>query len=159
MEKEFVVRWPGNDTVKADDTGLTISRKGLSNAMNLGLTGAKKILYRSITAVQYKQDGAITSGYLQFSVLGGNESTGGLSAATKDENSILFVKKDRETILALKALVEERVEEVHAQQTAPVFHVTKSPAEKIKEFKDLLDAGVISQEEFDRKKMQLLELD
>lgn len=34
----------------------------------------------------------------------------------------------------------------------------KSPAEQIKEFKELLDLGVISQEEFDAKKKQLLDL-
>jgi len=35
---------------------------------------------------------------------------------------------------------------------------TKSPAEQIKEFKELLDLGAISQEEYDKKKKELLEL-
>ena len=33
-----------------------------------------------------------------------------------------------------------------------------SPAEELKKFKDLLDSGIITQEEFDAKKKQLLGL-
>ena len=36
--------------------------------------------------------------------------------------------------------------------------VTKSPVEQLKEFKELLDMGIITQEEFDKKKAQLLQL-
>ena len=37
-------------------------------------------------------------------------------------------------------------------------HVEKSPAEQIKEFKELLDLGIITQDEFEKKKKQLLGL-
>ena len=36
--------------------------------------------------------------------------------------------------------------------------INKSPAEQIKEFKELLDLGIISQDDFNQKKNQLLGL-
>ena len=42
------------------------------------------------------------------------------------------------------------------QTSKPVSNET-SPAEDLKKYKELLDTGVISQEEFDAKKKQILE--
>ena len=59
----------------------------------------------------------------------------------------------------LKTLVEKKISE--ASTPAP-SHTTvipeKSVAEQIKEFKELLDLGVISEDEFNQKKKQLLNL-
>ena len=51
-------------------------------------------------------------------------------------------------------------EQLRDRQTAKSVTITeaKSEAEELKKFKDLLDAGIISQEEFDAKKKQLLGL-
>ncbi|BDP60172.1 hypothetical protein EfmJHP38_11100 [Enterococcus faecium] len=35
----------------------------------------------------------MSNGYIQFTLLGGNESRGGILAATKDENTVMFTKK------------------------------------------------------------------
>ncbi len=43
-------------------------------------------------------------------------------------------------------------------QNATVIQNVKSPAEQIKEYKELLDMGVLTQEEFDAKKKELLKL-
>ncbi len=48
---------------------------------------------------------------------------------------------------------------IDQQSKEPVFiHKNSSDAEEIKQFKDLLDNGIITQEEFDAKKKQLLGL-
>ncbi len=44
------------------------------------------------------------------------------------------------------------------QPTRTVVQNVKSPAEQIKEYKELLDMGIISQEEFNQKKKELLGL-
>ena len=47
------------------------------------------------------------------------------------------------------------------KEAVPVTHITQqaqSSADELKKYKDLLDSGVISQEEFDAKKKQLLGL-
>lgn len=50
--------------------------------------------------------------------------------------------------------VKERVEFYKSARNAPV--AASTPADEIKKYKDLLDSGIITQEEFDAKKKQLL---
>lgn len=57
----------------------------------------------------------------------------------------------------LRKLSEEEFErEKAAQNTAPTSAPTTSVADELKKFKELLDMGIITQEEFDEKKKQLL---
>lgn len=42
-----------------------------------------------------KKAGALTNGYIQFVILGSRESKGGLMAATQDENTVMFAKKEQ----------------------------------------------------------------
>ena len=61
----------------------------------------------------------------------------------------------------LSAEIQRIVKQYHgnAQSGQNITNVIqKSPAEQIKEFKELLDSGIITQEEFDAKKEQLLGL-
>lgn len=46
----------------------------------------------------------------------------------------------------------------NSSYSAPRTETGKSPAEQIKEFKGLLDAGIITQEEYDAKKKKLLDI-
>ncbi|MEH1904684.1 MAG: DUF4429 domain-containing protein [Nostoc sp.] len=56
-----------------------------------GLKGDKEIPISRITAMLFKRADALTQqGYLQFSLQGGIESKGGVFAAVKDENTVIF---------------------------------------------------------------------
>ena len=55
-----------------------------------------------------------------------------------------------------KLLIERQEQTRNAPVTAPV--VTMSNADELKKYKELLDTGIITQEEFDAKKKQLLGL-
>ena len=61
---------------------------------------------------------------------------------------------------AINSLLIERQNKPKATQAQSVTNVTQeaSSADELKKFKDLLDQGIISQEEFDAKKKQLLGL-
>lgn len=74
----------------------------MSNFLLHGIKGDKTLFYPQISSVQLKPPG-ITTGYLQFSISGGNESTHGVFDAVIDENTIVFL--DSQTQLA-KAIVE-----------------------------------------------------
>ena len=68
---------------------------------------------------------------------------------------------DIRTKLAQK--IQSFIDDYQAAATTPQVQtinniVTKSPAEELKAFKELLDMGIITQEEFDAKKKQLLGL-
>lgn len=54
------------------------------------------------------------------------------------------------------SITEEEVENLSKTQNTQQANI--SQADELKKFKDLLDSGIITQEEFDQKKKQLLGL-
>lgn len=149
MIREFEVKVPNKVNITIDENTLTINRKGFISFGN-GLRGEKTIPLNNITAVQLKKPG-MTHGYLQFSINGAVEAKGDPMQLLKDENTIVFAGKHLDDMRELKHLIETN----HAPniQTSAA---ASSEALQIKEFKALLDEGILTQEEFDQKKKQLL---
>jgi predicted Zn-dependent peptidase len=59
----------------------------------------------------------------------------------------------------IKEYVEEQILKLSQNKGGTtVIQQANSPAEELKKFKELLDMGIITQEEFDTKKKQLLGL-
>ena len=117
--------------------------------------GEKTIYFKDAVGVQYKPS-AIADGYIQVETAAGGVSSS--SSQYGGENSIQFSGKDRNAEAEIVvAFIRKQIEEI---KNAPVGGVIQqaSPAEELKKFKDLLDMGIISQEEFDAKKKQLLGL-
>ncbi|WP_028975753.1 DUF4429 domain-containing protein [Sporolactobacillus terrae] len=139
---------PSKTTVAIDTHSVHIFRKGVNAAFTVGLSGEKTIPLSSITSVQFKKPG-MTSGYLQFGVLGGKE-TQGIMNAVKDENSVIFIKKELDQALELKKYVEDRINKNNNSTNS------LDPADQIKKFAELRDQGIITEEEFTSKKKQLL---
>lgn len=93
--------------VRVDDYFIRIARKSnVSNVLLHGLDGEKSILLSEITAYQLKEPGA-TVGYLQLVYPGSSDVKGGVFDAVKDENTVTFLKEDKEAILELKKAIEE----------------------------------------------------
>ena len=159
MEKTFEIKSPGiKITIKLDDSGLEIQRTGFG--VSPGFKGAKKLFYKNISAVHLKEASTFSQGFLQFTFHGSQEKTSlsGLSLIF-DENTIMFSKKDTMTMQEVKRLIEEKIVEASTPAVSHTAVVSeKSAAEQIKEFKELLDLGVITEEEFNQKKKQLLNL-
>lgn len=132
---------------------LTITPQGALGFLNHGFKGAKTIPFRSITAIELKQADSM-SGYLQFSLLGGNESRGGLFAAIKDENSWVFADKEDNNALAeeIKVYIEKQIE--NSQNTPAQTGV--SSADELTKLAQLRDQGVLSEEEFQAAKEKVL---
>lgn len=154
MSEVFEFKSAGKYIITVDEYGIAIQQKGVLNAMAVGITGTKKLPFTSMTAVQFKPAGLL-SGYIQFSVLGGNEARGGVFQAAGDENTIMFTKKEQETADQLRQIVEGRIRDAQLDKSSPAKNV-KSAAEQIREFKELLDMGAITKEEFEKKKAQFL---
>lgn len=92
--------------VRIDDYFIRIARKSnMSNMLLHGLDGEKSILLSAITAYQLKEPGA-TVGYLQLVYPGSADTKGGVFDAVKDENTVTFVKEDKQAILELKIAIE-----------------------------------------------------
>lgn len=73
-----------------------IKRKGALSFITHGMDGTKIIFTKSISGLQYKESGKVTSGYLQIIFQGSQESKNGLFDATKDENTVMFAKPEEE---------------------------------------------------------------
>ncbi|MEW8986227.1 MAG: SHOCT domain-containing protein, partial [Bacillus sp. (in: firmicutes)] len=107
--------------------------------------------------IQVKLGGFITNGYIQFSIPGGNESTKGLWSATQDENSVTFEKSDNPVVEQIKAKIEE-LQRAMKNSGGMVIQNTVSTADEIKKFKELMDQGIITIDEYEAKKKQLLNI-
>lgn len=79
-----------------------ITRKGFKAFLCHGFDGTKAIFLRQLTALQFKEAGNMTNGYIQFIFPGSEESKGGLLDATKDENSVMFNKEQQAQFEELK---------------------------------------------------------
>lgn len=94
---------------------------------------------------------------MQFSLSGGRESTGGLFAATEDENT-LMISKDFDQFVTLKERIEQLM--ITSRQPQPVQPVaaasSASVADELVKLANLRDSGVLSKGEFEAQKKRLL---
>ena len=115
--------------------------------------GEKTIYFKDAIGVQYKP-ATVTDGYIQVETSAAGRSA---SSAYGGENSIQFGGTRNADAEIIASFIRTKIEEI---KNAPVGGSVQqlSPAEELKKFKELFDLGVISQEEFDAKKKQLLGL-
>lgn len=141
-----------NSSVYLMENKIIIRHKGGLNALTKGLTGEKVIPIKSITAIQFKKPSG-TNGYIQFATLSG-EATGGVLDATRDENSVLFNNKQEAEFAAFRDRIQALID---GQSTGGVVTQQLDPLDQLKKLKELLDAGILSQDEFDEKKKTLMD--
>lgn len=121
--------------------------------------GEKRLHVGQISAVQWKPAGLV-NGFIQFTVPGGNERRSKFGSQTndaaRDENSVVFTKKQQPDFEALRAALEQAI----AQQYAPASPASRpsaaSMADELAKLAALLQSGALSQEEFRQAKAQLL---
>lgn len=132
---------------------LAITRHGAGSFLTQGLKGEKRILYSSITAIQLRNATRNLGGYIQFTILGGNESVGGIWDATTDENTVMFSDAQAPRFGELRDIVERRLEEAHqVQRSAP----SPSIADELAKLAGLRSNGILTEEEFVQQKARVL---
>lgn len=158
----FCVDKGGKAVIEINNSILTISRPGLLSKLSQGFKGDKSIMIEKITSVQVKKNTIWTRGYIQFTIAGEIAKNVGAVNGAIDENIIYFSGSKKDTISKYNEAAEEikkYVEDFNSNQNnTVVVQNVKSPVEQVKELKELLDMGAISQEEFDKKKKELLDL-
>jgi hypothetical protein len=139
-------------TVTFDGAFVTIRRKGMRALIN-GSTGEKRLPIGSITGVQWKAPAGVADGFLQFTIPGGNEARGvGAGSAYRDENSMPFNRTQLPSFETMRDAIEQAI----SSRMPPGAPGPVSVADEIQKFAQLRDNGVISPEEFEAKKAQLL---
>ena len=146
-----------NGQIFAYEDRIVITRKGFLGFASHGLAGEKVIPLSSIQSVQFQETKGFANGYIQFSVMGGVERRGGLSNAASDENSVIFTIDNEDDARKIKKYVESSILSRN-QPVVPqiVSQSAVSVADELLKFKQLLDMGVITQEEFETQKKKLL---
>ncbi len=146
-----------NGSLIVNEYSITIMRKGFTTKL-IGLRGNKEILISDITSIQFKEPGLLTNGFIQFSFAGSNERNGGTFNAVSDENSVTFTKKNAKKFQYLKEVIDrKRIASKNNSSSTSTSSLpdTYGDLEKLAQLKD---KGIITQEEFDVKKKQILNL-
>jgi hypothetical protein len=142
-----------NGSVELFSDHIVIRRKGLANVLTQGLQGDKSIPLTSITAVQLRPAGAMLGGLIQFTIVGGREFRGGMLEATKDENAVIFEKKQEPAFLALRESVQQAI----SRGMAPIQRPTSNSADDLAKLADLVEKGYLTRDEYDVQKRAILQ--
>ena len=127
----------------------------LTNLARGGALGGKKVFYHDLSGIQFREPSGILVGFIQFIFAGSNESKKGVSDAANDENTILIKTEEHVTIARqIVSFIEERIK-ISKNPTISISSQFSS-ADEIRKLKELLDDGIITDEEFSAKKKQLL---
>lgn len=151
----WAVGQPGSGFVRFDGDYVHIQHAGGLTRLTIG-KGTKRISIHHITAMHLKPAGPIVSGYLQFTMGGSVETRARFGRqsydAASDENSILFTKVEQPFFERFRDEVEKAISGQHrpAGPSAPDLLT------QLRGLAELRDAGVLSDEEFEAKKADIL---
>ena len=141
-----------NGTVAFDGAFIIITREGFMARTTFG-KGEKRIPVRSLSAVQLKQPGGLTNGFIQFTIAGGRESSARKGnrtvAAANDENSVLFTKAQQAVFAELRDAINEAL-------ANPEGSAGPDLAGQLQKLAALRDQGVLTEDEFAAKKADIL---
>ena len=136
----------------------------VGNYLSKRLEGRKTWYYKDITSVQFKNCGW-TAGFFEFTFGGGidNKRGGPISGLTNENRftfgapSIGLAKEKAAEMEKVNDYIQRKLAEAKRSVIAST-NVPFSSADEIMKYKNLLDAGIITKAEFERKKKQLLDL-
>lgn len=100
------------------------------------------------------REGGFSAGYLKLLLAGDKTDVAGTDM---NPHTVMFKKKSNDKMKAVKDTIYELINSASKVNNTTVIAAASS-ADELKKFKELLDADIISQEEFDEKKKQLLGL-
>lgn len=121
--------------------------------------GEKTIYFVDCVGIQFKESRGIMMGYLQFET--SNAMANHDRNKYNNENTFIWdltTKQTKQVIAEVADYCKKRIGEIKQNRHAVNTIIQSSSAEELKKFKELLDMGVITPEEFDAKKKQLLGL-
>lgn len=134
-----------------DGQYVTITRNGFLARATHG-RGDKKIPLTAISAVQWKPAG-MTNGFIQLSIGGADRQAakgGRTMNAAKDENSVVFTRKQQSAFEALRAALEQAIASQHTPAAAT------SVADELAKLAELHRQGVLNDTEFAAQKARIL---
>lgn len=142
-----------NGVVTVDGDWLTIERRTPGRAGHS--LGFRRIALASITAVQLQPAGVFANGLIRFTVSDSPQSRGGVQNAIADENAIIFRRRQARGFNIVRAAVQDYIA-THRAGGAGGAGEPDIP-EQLEKLGELHDQKLITDEEFEAKKAQLLD--
>jgi len=136
-------------SLEAFDDYLILSRNQLLIIKSTAVS--QKIMYKDITSIQFKNCGW-TQGIIDFDYAGSIDGKFIFGAST-----IGKAKKLAKEMESIHEYIEKRVDEIRNSPSIGI-NSSISIADEIKKFKQLMDDGIISEDEFNAKKKDMLNL-
>lgn len=137
-----------NEKLEVYEDRIVITKLEKMHVLTKDEVNQKVTHIKDITSVQFKEAAFLRLGYLQFSMPGSLRET--------NENTISFPEHKNQIAKKIKNTAERLIAESSKGTTV----VNKlSEADELKKFKQLMDEGIISQEEYEIKKKQIIGID
>lgn len=142
----------------------------LKGNLNKMLVYEDKIIFRifpdekvvdvvDIESIEFSKATLWKNGYISIGAKGEIKNSAGLRGAGKDLRSIVFFPKKNELAEKIYYHIRALIEKNKTNNSMQINQEKQvSSADELRKFKELLDEGIITQEEYDLKKKQLLDL-
>lgn len=142
---------------------VVISRKTLGGFITQNIKGDKTFFYSDLSSVEYRKPSILANGYIKFITAGTKETKQNIGIlgntkmnALSDENTLILRAFNKEIPNKSEEIYNYIMKKISECKNNNVNIINTSNADEILKFKKLLDEGIISQEEFERKKQELL---
>ncbi len=133
---------------------IVIKHSGILNTL-VGVTnGEKTIFYTDLTAIKFATPKLLSSGYIQFTIMGNSEANAVYSSG--QENAIVIKKKNYTG--EVQQIIDYIQEKIKVCKSNTQNSNNSNAADEILKYKKLMDEGIITPEEFEKKKIDLLNL-
>jgi Domain of unknown function (DUF4429) len=158
-----------NGSLVVHEDRVVITRKTIMGFIAQGFTGDRTIPFSNISSIEFRKPSLLANGYIQLIVSGtlpvlAKTSIFGTSQESlKDPNTIVLRAFNSNVPVKAEAiyqLILNKIDEfakIEGGRSVVTNDTKLSVADEIRKFKKLQEEGIISQEDFDIKKQQLLE--
>lgn len=150
-----------NGIVTAFEDRIEISRKNIVGFLTQGLKGVRIIRFEDMTSIEAKTPGLMSNGYIQFIInpeLAAIQKVGLIGTSNesmRDPNAVVFSTISKNKIKEFTDLRDFSLSRIAYYQGLTSTQLG-SGLNDLSKLKQLLDDGVITQEDFDAKKKQIL---
>jgi len=141
------------DELELSGDSVIIRRRGVANALAVGLQGDRTILISALTSIQMKPCGIFSVGYILFSYAGSRPFMGGVIEATQDPDAFIFDRSLNDQVTAFKAKVEQIMKD---SKKTPAAYSSGTLTDELRKLAEFKDQGILSQAEFEAAKKKLL---
>lgn len=151
-----------NGLLNVYEDKVVISRKTAMGFVSQSLKGDRIFFYKDLSSIEYRKPSIWANGYIKFLTAGTQETKQNIGVlgstsieAIKDPNTLILKAFNKEIVNKSEEAYNYILKKMSECRISKSSNIS-SNADEILKFKQLLDQGIITQEEFERKKQELL---